>query len=177
MRKKGFSLDIVSLYTQTFLLLQRYDEGLPTDLSGAPGGEMPSIAEIRQLITHLKADLLSRNQASHLFGLERGDALTALLGNLNQSIFGAPAYPTIECKAAHLLYFMIKDHPLLDGNKRTGAFLFVDFLNRNNALMQHGQPIINDTGLAALALLVAESHPTQKTMITRLIENMLSRST
>jgi len=166
-------VEIVSRYTQTFLLLQRYDEGLLTDPSGTAGGVMPSLAEVRQSIASLKADLMLRDEASDLFGLERDDALAALLGNLDQSIFGEPAYPTIERKAAHLLYFVIKNHPLADGNKRSGAFLFVDFLNRNNALMRDGQPVINDIGLAALALLVAESAPAQKQTMIRLIENML----
>ncbi|QKE38977.1 Fic family protein [Ferrovum myxofaciens] len=166
-------VEIVSRYTQTFLLLQRYDEGLLTDPNGTSGGVMSSLDEVRQSISSLKADLMSRGEASDLFGLERGDALAALLGNLDQSVFGEPAYPTIERKAAHLLYFVIKNHPLADGNKRTGAFLFVDFLNRNNALMRDGQPVINDIGLAALALLVAESAPAQKDTMIRLIENML----
>ncbi len=166
-------IEIVSRYTQTFLLLQRYDEGLLTEPSGTAGGVMPSLAEVRQSIASLKADLMSRGEASDLFGLERDDGLAALLGNLDQSVFGKPAYSTIECKAAHLLYFVIKNHPLSDGNKRTGAFLFVDFLNRNNALMRDGQPIINDIGLAALALLVAESAPMQKDTMICLIENML----
>lgn len=166
-------IEIVSRYTQTFLLLQRYDEGLLTDPNGTTGGVLPTLDEARQSIASLKADLMSRGEASQLFGLERGDGLAALLGNLDQSVFGEPAYPTIESKAAHLLYFVIKNHPLADGNKRTGAFLFVDFLSRNNALMRYGQPIINDIGLAALALLVAESAPTQKETMIRLIENML----
>lgn len=166
-------VEIVSRYTQTFLLLQRYDEGLLTNPSGTMGGMVPSLADVRQSITRLKSDLMSRGQASNLFGLERGDALAALLSNLDQSAFGEPAYPTIERKAAHLLYFVIKNHPFADGNKRSGAFLFVDFLNRNNALMRDGQPLINDIGLAALALLVAESAPTQKETMICLIENML----
>lgn len=166
-------LEIVSRYTKTFLLLQRYDEGLLTAPDGTVGGVTPSHEEVKQLIADLKIDLMSRGEASDLFGIEREDGLSAILGNLNQSAFGEPAYPTIECKAAHLLYFIIKNHPLSDGNKRTGALLFVDFLNRNNALMQSGQPIINDIGLAALALLIAESEPKQKETMIRLIENML----
>lgn len=166
-------IEIVSRYTQTFLLLQRYDEGLLTDPHGTAGGVMPSVSEVRQSIVSLKADLMSRGEASDLFGLERGEALIAILGNLDQSVFGEPAYPTIERKAAHLLYFIIKNHPLTDGNKRIGAFLFIDFLNRNRALLRDGQPIINDIGLAALALLVAESAATQKETMIRLIENML----
>jgi len=167
-------VEIVSRYTQTFLLLQRYDEGLLTEPTGTAGGTMPSLDEVRCSIAGLKVDLMSRGEASDLFGLERGDGLAAILGNLDQSVFGESAYPTIERKAAHLLYFVIKNHPLADGNKRTGAFLFVDFLNRNNALMRAGQPVINDIGLAALALLVAESAPAQKETMIRLTENMLA---
>ena len=118
---------------------------------------------------------MSRGEASDLFARERGDGLAALLGNLNQSVFEAPAYPTVETKAAHLLYFVIKNHPFADGNKRSGAYLFVDFLARNGRLMDKtGHPVINDIGLAALALLVAESDPTQKETMIRLVINMLS---
>lgn len=167
-------LEIVSRYTQTFLLLQRYDEGLLAEPSGTAGGVLPTIVEARHAIAALKTNLVARGEASALFGQERGDGLESLLGNLDQTVFGEPAYPTIEKKAAHLLYFVIKNHPLSDGNKRTGAFLFVDFLNRNGALMRDGEPVINDIGLAALALLVAESDPAQKETLIRLIENMLT---
>jgi len=167
-------VEIVSRYTQTFLLLQRYDEGLLADPVGTVGGTVPSLAEVRHSIATLKAELISCGEAGDLFGLERDDALAAILGNLDQSVFGKPAYPTIERKAAHLLYFVIKNHPLTDGNKRTGAFLFVDFLNRNHALIRDNQTVINDIGLAALALLVAESAPAQKETMIRLIENMLA---
>lgn len=167
-------VEIVSRYTQTFLLLQRYDEGLLTEPPGTVGGMMLTLGEARKSIAELKAELMSRGEASDLFGLERGDALAAILGNLNQSVFGESAYPTIERKAAHLLYFVIKNHPLADGNKRTGALLFVDFLNHNNMLMRNGQTVINDVGLAALSILVAESIPKQKETMIRLIENMLA---
>ena len=116
-----------------------------------------------------------RPLTTELFARERGDGLAALLGNLDQSVFGEPAYPSVEAKAAHLLYFVIKNHPFADGNKRSGAFLFVDFLHRNARLLDaSGQPVINDIGLAALALLVAESEPAQKDTLIRLIMNMLA---
>ena len=117
---------------------------------------------------------MARGEASDLFGRERGDAFAALLGNLDQSAFGEPVYPTVEGKAAHLLYFVIKNHPFADGNKRSGAFLFVDFLARNGRLLRNGAPVINDVGLAALALLVAESDAQNKEVMIRLIENMLA---
>ena len=124
-------------------------------------------------LAHLNC-LMARGEASDLFGRERGDALAAILGNLEQSVFGEPAYPTFETKAAHLLYFVIKNHPFLDGNKRTGAFLFVEFLARNGRLLRDGMPVINDVGLAALALLIAESDAKNKDVMIRLIENMLA---
>lgn len=167
--------DIVSRYAQTFLLLQRYDEGLLSDPSVQIGGILPSDEEARSALAELKGSLMSRGEASDLFALERADGLSALLGNLDQTVFGEPAYPSVEAKAAHLLYFVIKNHPFADGNKRSGAFLFVDFLNRNGRLLDsQGHPVINDIGLAALALLVAESLPDQKDTLIRLIINMLA---
>lgn len=91
-------------YTQTFLWLQRYDKGLLTDPRGHPGGEVPSVAEARAGIAALKADLIAKGQASALFGNEREDGLAVLLGNLDQTVFGEPAYPTLESRAAHLLH-------------------------------------------------------------------------
>lgn len=167
-------VDVIARYTQTFLWLQRYDEGLLTAPEGSPGGVLPTLDEARAAIARLKADLMARGEASELFGRERGDAFAALLGNLDQTVFGESAYPTVETKAAHLLYFVIKNHPFADGNKRSGAFLFVDFLARNGRLLRNGEPVINDVGLAALALLVAESDAKNKDVMIRLIENMLA---
>ncbi|SHE27200.1 virulence protein RhuM/Fic/DOC family protein [Thermomonas hydrothermalis] len=167
-------VDVIARYTQTFLWLQRYDEGLLTAPAGSPGGALPTLEEARAAIARLKADLMARGEATDLFGRERGDAFAALLGNLAQTVFGEPAYPTVETKAAHLLYFVIKNHPFTDGNKRSGALLFVDFLARNGRLLRGGEPVINDVGLAALALLVAESDAKNKDVMIRLIENMLA---
>lgn len=175
-REAGSGLaEIVVRYTQTFLWLQRYDEGLLTDPRGHPGGALPPLDEARAGIATLKADLLAKGQASALFGLERDDGLAALLGNLDQTAFGAPAYPTLESRAAHLLYFVVKNHPFADGNKRIGAFLFAGFLHRNGRLFgADGSPVVNDVGLAALSLLVAQSHPPEKDVLIRLIMNMLA---
>ena len=169
-------VDIITRYAHTFLWLQRYDEGLLTDPPSQPGGTLPSVDEARLALARLKADLMQRGEATDLFARERGEGLPALLGNLDQSVFGEPAYPSVEAKAAHLLYFVIKNHPFADGNKRSGAFLFVDFLHRNGRLLNaQGHPVINDTGLAALALLVAESDPAQKEVLIRLVMHMLAR--
>jgi prophage maintenance system killer protein len=168
-------VDIVSRYAQTFLLLQRYDEGLLTEPRAQPGGRLPSVKEARAALDNLKAELMARGEATDLFARDRGDGLASLMGNLDQSVFGEPAYPSVEAKAAHLLYFVVKNHPFSDGNKRSAAFLFVDFLHRNDRLLNAAdEPVINDVGLAALTLLVAESNPVNKETMIRLIMNMLA---
>lgn len=167
--------EIVTRYTQTFLLLQRYDEGLLAEPKTQAGGTLPTLAEARHALDELRQQLQARGEATDLFAQERGDGLVALFGNLEQSVFGEAAYPSVEAKAAHLLYFVIKNHPFADGNKRSGAYLFVDFLHRNGRLFNaSGEPVINDTGLAALALLIAESRPDQKDTLIRLVMNMLA---
>ncbi len=175
-RESGKGLvDVATSYTRTFLWLWRYDEGLLTEPSGQEGGVLPTIEEARQIIALLRADLIHRGEAGSLFGQERGDSFLSILGNLDQSAFGQPAYPTVEAKAAHLLYFVIKNHPFSDGNKRSAALLFLDFLNRNGRLVREdGTLVVNDVGLAALALLVAESDPKDKDVLIRLIMNMLA---
>lgn len=168
-------VEIVSRYTQTFLWLQQYDEGLLEEPGGQTGGKLPTTAEAMNSLRQLKEQLMARGEATELFAQLREDGLAAILGNLDQSVFGEPAYPSIESKAAHLLYFVVKNHPFSDGNKRSGAFLFVDFLHRNGRLLNaREEPVINDTGLAALTLLVAESDPKQKEVIIRLIMTMLA---
>jgi len=168
-------VDIVTRYAQTFLLLQRYDEGLLTEPRAQEGGQLPSADEARAALAELKAELMAKGEATDLFARERNDAFEALLGNLDQTVFGEPAYPSVESKAAHLLYFVIKNHPFSDGNKRSAAFLFVDFLHRNGRLLSlEGEPVVNDVGLAALTLLVAESDPANKEVMIRLVMSMLA---
>lgn len=168
-------VEIVSRYTQTFLWLQQYDEGLLSEPKGEDGGILPSADTAMVSLNALKASLIERGEATDMFARLREDGLASILGNLEQSVFGAAAYPTVESKAAHLLYFVVKNHPFSDGNKRSGAFLFVDFLHRNGRLLNaDALPVINDTGLAALTLLVAESDPKQKETLMRLIMLMLA---
>ncbi|SFD94966.1 Fic/DOC family protein [Thiohalospira halophila DSM 15071] len=171
-------VEILSHYTRTFLWLQRYDEGLLQAPPGQAGGDLPTATEAMAALEGLKAELMERAEATELFARPRGDGLASILGNLDQTVFGEPAYPSIEAKAAHLLYFVVKDHPFADGNKRSGAFLFVDFLHRNGRLLNDaGQPVVNDAGLAALTLLVAESAADQKETLIHLIMNMLAKET
>ncbi len=171
-------VDILSRYTQTFLWLQQYDEGLLKEPEGQTGGRLAKPQDAMNSLFELKNQLKAKGEVSDLFAnSSRRDSLAGIFGNLDQSVFGEPAYPTIESKAAHLLYFLVKNHPFTDGNKRCGAFLFVDFLHRNGRLLSEiGQPVINDTGLAALTLLVAESDPKQKDTLIKLIMNLLCQN-
>ena len=170
-------VDIIASYTQTFLWLQQYDEGLLNSPKGELGGALTPLNDAKIAITQLKQSLMNKGEATKLFAQERDDGLAAIWGALDQTVFGEPAYPSVESKAAHLLYFVVKNHPFSDGNKRTAAFLFVDFLNRNQRLLnEYYQPVINDTGLAAITLLVAESNPKEKDTIIRLSENLLSQT-
>ncbi len=169
-------VDIIAKYTNTFLWLQQYDEGLLTAPKGQTGGVLTPVKDIRKALAELKSGLTSKGEATSLFASERNNGLSAIWGTLEQTVFGEKAYPSIESKAAHLLYFVVKNHPFTDGNKRSAAFMFVDFLNRNDRLLNENyEPVINDTGLAAITLLVAESNPKEKETIIRLIENLLSQ--
>ena len=151
------------------------NQSLLKEPKGQTLGDFPTIQEMVQTLSELKQLLIKRGEATDLFVSLGSDGLIAILGNLQQAVFGETAYPTIESKTAHLLYFIIKNPPFLDGNKRSGAWWFVDLLYRNQALFNaKGEAIINDTGLAALALLVPESEPKQKDILIRLIMNMIS---
>ena len=142
---------------------------------GELGGALTPLNDAKIAISQLKQNLINKGEATKLFAQERNNGLNAIWGALDQSVFGEPAYPSIESKAAHLLYFVVKNHPFSDGNKRTAAFLFVDFLNRNQRLLNENyQPVINDTGLAAITLLVAESNPKEKGISKFIDDNSLS---
>ncbi len=94
---------------------------------------------------------------------------------VTQTFDGIYLYPTIEEQAAHLLYFIIKNHPFTDGNKRIGAFLFIWFLERNKHLLKDtGENKINDNALTALALLVAQSNPADKELMIKLVCNLIT---
>lgn len=112
---------------------------------------------------------MARQEASALFGRPRRDALAAILGNIEQTMFGEPLYSSCEEKAANLLYFLVKDHPFADGNKRIASLLFLLYLQRQRVM--HG---LNPHALTALTLLVAESAPAAKDSMVRLIVNLLT---
>jgi len=118
--------------------------------------------------------LRSAEHVNDLFGRDREKALHGILGAIEQTFDGKPLYPSIEERASHLLYFVIKDHPSTDGNKRIGSFPFILFLRENGFLADSkGQVKLNENALVALALLMAESEPRNKELMARLIMNLL----
>jgi prophage maintenance system killer protein len=165
--------EVVSLilgYARTWRLLQDYDEG---EL-GLPPGARPargilSLDEARRALDTLAAELRERGEAGELFARDRGDGLASILGNLEQSMFGEYLYKTREERAAHLLYFVIKNHPFSDGNKRSGAFLFLLYLRQEGMRLT-----LNEQGLTALTLLIAESDPKAKDLMVRLVMNLIA---
>jgi len=169
-------VDVISRYTQTFLWLQQYDEGQLTEPEGQSGGHLMPLEEAKTALGTLKQQLMAQGEATDLFATDKGDGLDAIWGALQQSAFGEDVYPCVESKAAHLLYFVVKNHPFVDGNKRSAAFLLVCFLNDNGRLFNNmGEPVLNESGLAALTLLVAESDPKEKTTVIRLVLNLLAQ--
>ncbi|WP_245542763.1 virulence protein RhuM/Fic/DOC family protein [Pseudoclavibacter soli] len=162
--------DVLAAYLPGLQLLRDYDEGTFQDVSGAEPSWQLTIEEAREVIQQLRRQFPS----DQLLGNERGSALEGLIGSVYQSFGGQDLYPTVEQKAAHLLYFVIKDHPLSDGNKRTAAALFVTFLAHNNALnSDQGQPRFTNNALAATTLLVAASNPAEKDLMIDLIVRLL----
>lgn len=165
-------LDIVNRYARTWQLLLQYDEDdLPPPNAGQLTGKELDIDKVRGAISSLKQELVEKKEATDLFGNERSDALAGIIGAIHQTFGGRELYPSIEEKAANLLYFVIKDHPFTDGNKRIGSFLFLLFLQVNDLL---GKKQLDNKALVALTLLTAASDPGQKDLLIRLIVNLLS---
>ncbi len=171
---KGF-VEIISNYAKSWALLQGYDEQSLEEV--AEHREQKFILdydEAKEAIEELKRVLMTKGEATQLFGQEKAGEFKGNLLNIYQSFGGEELLPSTEQKAANLLYYVIKGHPFNDGNKRIGAFLFVLFLHKNGVLHKpNGETKINDNALASLALLVATSAPEQKDIIIKLVMNML----
>ena len=119
-------------------------------------------------------ELIIKKEAGDLFGALRDNSFEGIIKGLYQSFGGKELYSSIEDKASHILYLIIKDHPFSDGNKRSGAFLFVYFLDKTNYLhRENGEKKINDNALTALALLIAESDPKEKEVMIKIIKNLI----
>ena len=166
--KKDFS--IIQEYSKALELLDNYDhqvvikpEGLKKDTYQL------TYEECRELIASMSFD-----STSTIFGREKSEgALKGIVDSVYKSAFGEDAYPTVEEKAANLLYFIVKDHPFIDGCKRIAASIFIYFLNQNNFLFRNGEKIISDSSLVAITLLLAESKPEEKEMMVKVVMNFL----
>ena len=163
--------DVLAGYLPGLTLLRDYDEGNINALPDAIPGWTLTLDDARTIIEQVGAEF----PADSLFGRERGDTLAGVIAAIYQGFDGQDLYPTVEEKAANLLYLVVKDHPLSDGNKRSGAALFVTFLARNSILNDAaGRPVISNNALAATTLMVAMSDPKEKDLIVALVTRMLS---
>jgi len=171
-------LDIITQYTQSFVLLNQYDSNTieQKELSGNITYEI-SYTEAKAAISELKKQLKKKKEATDLFGNEKDNSFEGTLQSVVQTFGGKYLYATIEEQAAHLLYFIIKNHSFTDGNKRIGAFLFIWFLDKNkHRFKKSGELKINDNALVALALLVAQSNPAEKELMIKLITQLINNS-
>ena len=171
---KGF-IEIIGTYAKSWALLQGYDEQTLQEVIATKEQRfILDYDEAKAAIAALKKELMAKGEATELFGNEKAGEFKGNLLNIYQSFGGVDLLPSVEQKAANLLYYIVKGHPFSDGNKRIGAYLFVLFLHKNGILYrQNGEARINDNALAALTLLVAGSDPEHKEIIIRLIMNML----
>ena len=168
-------LKVISEYARSWSLLQGYDEQSLGEVSARQNDMRPlHLEDALAGITSLKRELMAKGEATELFGQMRGDGLASALATIEQGFGDEFFYPNVASRAAHLLYFVIKNHPLADGNKRTGSFLFLWYLRLNQPLLARPvERMVNDNTLVALALLVAESLPAQKELMIRLIEHFV----
>jgi len=169
-------LNLLANYSKTLTLLEQYDKEKLSLIKKARGRFVLEYKDAINVINRIKKDLISKNEASNLFGQENSDKFKGILGNIYQTFGKKELYSSLEEKAAHLLYFIIKDHPFVDGNKRIASFLFIYFLDKNDFLYRKtGEKKINDNALTALALLIAISDPKEKDVLIKIITNLLNK--
>ena len=174
--KSSNELDLIRHYAKAWTLLQRYDDKtlcIYTDITGE--NFTLGYDEAMLAIDELKEALIQKGEASQIFATQKAGEFEGILKNIYQTFGGFELLPTAQEKAANLIYYIIKDHPFNDGNKRIGAFMFILFLSKSGLLYKNNsEPKISNNTLAALALLIAQSDPNQKDMIVNLTTNLLS---
>ena len=162
-------LRAVNAYTDALTLLDNYDHQVLSKPDGIKPVYRITYEECRNMINHMEY-----SGKSDVFGVEKEKGkVKGILEAVYQNVFGQELYPTLEEKAANLLYFMIKDHPFADGCKRIAASLFLEFLQRNRVLYKNGLKRISDSALVAITLMIAESKPEEKEVMTTLVMNFL----
>ena len=163
-------LEVISRYAKSFKVLKEFDEGHVEFKQAPKSKKMLGVEDSVKMIAELRESV----DGGELFGRPRGGSFRASLAAIYQTFDGEDVYKTVAEKAANLLYLVIKDHPFYDGNKRIGAFLFIVFLTMNDFhLAENGETKISDRALTALALLIAESEPSEKDLIVALVCKML----
>lgn len=164
-------LELVKEFSSTWVSLDAYDKETLKPIGTTKKEITLSGMELTQAITNLKTELYKKGEATEIFAQEREKgSIEGIVGNVMQSFAGKFLYPSVEEKAAHLLYFMVKNHPFTDGNKRSGAFAFIWFLRKTRV---KGMRNINSSALTALTLLIAESDRTKKDQMVALVTQML----
>lgn len=163
-------LSVIERYTTALDLLDSYDHQNMTRPQGSEAVYVLTYEECRRLI-----DSMRFGDESVVFGNEKDDSFKGSIGNIYQSFGGIDVYPTLEEKAANLLYFVTKNHSFSDGNKRIAAAVFLYFLDRNGVLFADGEKIIDDYTLVALTIMIAESRPDEKEMMISVIMNCIDR--
>ena len=162
-------LNVVEAYSNALSLLDDYDHGCVSKPKGKNSIYQLTYEECRILI-----DSMGYGGFSSVFGVEKElGKLNGIIAAVYQNVFGTELYPSIEEKAANLLYFWVKDHPFVDGCKRIGASVFLEFFNKNNHLIIDGKQIISDSALVAITLMIAESRPEEKETMVKLVMNFL----
>ena len=165
-------LRAVNEYTEALLLLDKYDHQALEKPDGAVPVYKITYEDCKEMVGKMRDSF-----ETDVFGVEKeAGKVAGIIAAVYQSVFGEDAYPSIEEKAANLLYFMIKDHPYADGCKRIAASLFLEFLDRNNALFFDGVKRLSDGTLVAITLMIAESKPDEKDVMVKMVMNLLSLS-
>ena len=163
-------LKAVNLYTEALMLLDQYDHQSLNKPEGSKPIYRITYEECRRMV-----EAMEDTFHSDVFGIEKEEGkVEGILAAVYQSVFGGDVYPSLEEKAANLLYFMIKDHPYADGCKRIAASLFLEFLNKNNFLYKDGTKRISDGAMVAITLMIAESNPSEKDIMVNLVMNLLT---
>ena len=165
-------LRAVNEYTEALLLLDKYDHQALEKPDGAVPIYRITYEDCKEMVGKMRDSF-----DTDVFGVEKeAGKVAGIIAAVYQSVFGEDAYPSIEEKAANLLYFMIKDHPYADGCKRIAASLFLEFLDRNNILFVDGTKRLSDGTLVAITLMIAESKPDEKDVMVKMVMNLLSLS-
>ena len=161
-------LSVIEKYSDALEMLDSYDHQTMTRPKGNPATYTLDYEECMQVISQMRF-----GNESELFGKEKDDSFRGSIGNIYQSFGGQELYPSLEEKAAHLLYFVTKNHSFLDGNKRIAAAMFLYFLDKNGVLFLDGKKLIENHTLVALTIMIAESKPIEKDMMITVIMNCL----